>query len=123
MDIKLNSNDGNQIINSYGDNYITVNDIQYDYNILIRNNKVEQLHARNINDNSVFNIIANSNISPSQIAIFGTGKKHSPLNENLEKLLQQNNINYEVMPTTSAIKTFNILANEARTPLCFIILQ
>ena len=45
------------------------------------------------------------------------------LNKELEAVLQQNDINYEVMPTKSAIKTFNILTNEARKPLCFIILQ
>ena len=118
MELNLNSNKDINLISSYNKDSFTINDKQYHSSFLITAANLDSWHINNIADIdlALADIIA---YKPDTV-IIGTGEKTIMLPQSKLQELIQHKISYEIMSSTAAAKTYNILAMDNRNILAAI---
>ena len=103
------------VINSYGNNSFTINNINHLGSIIISDKKkiISIKNKETIYSNSFIEFVINRK-PLIDLFIFGTGEEVTDLPKKLSNSLSENNINTEVMKTSSACRTWNILTSENR---------
>ena len=103
------------LISSYGDNSFKINNINYAGSIIISDKKkiISIKSKETIYSNPFITFIINSNAC-IDLLVFGTGNELFQLPEKLYDSIIKKNINVEVMKTSSACRTWNVLTSENR---------
>lgn len=122
MQINLHSSHGNQFTN-YSDNSVTINANQtYETNIIITPTEVIANNWQTINDISINDKLFDGILqSKPDLIIFGTGNKIQMPNIEIIKILQKQQIGFEVMPIPALCRTFNYLIGEGRIVIGIIL--
>lgn len=119
MQVNLHSNQGNQF-SSYSANSVTINQVEYNANLLVSNQEVENLTLNSIdefNQTELEHLLA---MEPD-IIIFGTGSTIKYPKAELLLQLQKKQIGFEVMPIPALCRTFNYLVGEGRKVIGLVI--
>lgn len=93
------------IIHSYGDNGFRISGTWYEGSILIARNTVIPCD---------FNFFRHTMIDPATVLLIGTGRQAKPLDEKFKIYLQEHKLTFDVMQTSSACRTYNVLRAEER---------
>lgn len=114
MDITPLINDAKKIINSYGDGNFTITGEKFSGNIIITQDNVYKWDVTNINniDKDSFSPIIEQNI---ELLLIGTGEKHIHISNKIRMELKAEGFNIEVMQTSAACRTYNVLLAEGRS--------
>lgn len=119
MYIKLNEDNNVNIIDSYNDNSITIDDTTYNSSLIITPNLIKEWpvkHIKKITAENIVEVLAYD----AELIIFGSGKVSSQLcNTSLAELSGKS---FEIMLTIPAIKTYNALVMEGRNIIAAIII-
>lgn len=113
-----NFNPQYQRINSYNSNKIVINNTSYTHNLLILDNEIIpwNLSANKFDAQDIENLLQLTETTrhklQTNLIIFGTGAKQQFFSEQTFKDLYLNNIGFEVMNTTAACRTYNLIINE-----------
>lgn len=122
MQMNLHFSQGNQFTN-YSDTSVTINANQhYDSNLIVTPNEIIPANWQNIDEISVDDaaILSILQAKPDLI-IFGTGNKIRMPNIEVIRMLQKQQIGFEVMPIPALCRTFNYLIGEGRKVVGIII--
>lgn len=122
MQMNLHFSQGNQFTN-YSDTSVTINANQhYDSNLIVTPNEIISANWQNIDQISVDDaaILSILQAKPDLI-IFGTGNKIRMPNIEVIRMLQKQQIGFEVMPIPALCRTFNYLIGEGRKVVGIII--
>lgn len=120
--MNLHFSQGNQFTN-YSDTSVTINANQhYDSNLIVTPNEIISANWQNIDEISVDDaaILSILQAKPDLI-IFGTGNKIRMPNIEVIRMLQKQQIGFEVMPIPALCRTFNYLIGEGRKVVGIII--
>lgn len=122
MQMNLHFSQGNQFTN-YSDTSVTINASQhYDNNLIVTPNEIISANWQHIDEVSVddAHMLSILQAKPDLI-IFGTGNKIRMPNIEVIKMLQKQQIGFEVMPIPALCRTFNYLIGEGRKVVGIII--
>lgn len=122
MQMNLHFSQGNQFTN-YSDTSVTINASQhYDNNLIVTPNEIISANWQHIDEISIDDaaILSILQAKPDLI-IFGTGNKIRMPNIEVIKMLQKQQIGFEVMPIPALCRTFNYLIGEGRKVVGIII--
>lgn len=118
MEMNVHNITSNQFTN-YSDKSVTVNHEEYSSNIVVTNDGVFEFNILDIKDVKPHNLGKVIEFKPD-LVIFGTGSKVIYPTPDVIKLLQQNNIGYEVMSIQALCRTYNFLISENRRIACIL---
>lgn len=114
---------GTVIVTKATDRSVSINNIDYDKNILITNSEVTTLDATRLS-NLTTNILSEIiNQTKPQLFIFATNETIMQIPKEIIKLLMEKQIGFEVMKTPAAMRTFNFLVGEDRLVSCLIFIE
>ena len=114
MDIEDLEN--NSFISSYGKNYVIINKKKY-FNLLFFYDDQIKLFKHDLDtfdEATLKHLYPILDKSKFDIILFGTGKNLKKMPEKLKKYLIDKKYSFEIMSTTSAFNTHNILLSERR---------
>ncbi|MBN8828148.1 MAG: Mth938-like domain-containing protein [Sphingobacteriia bacterium] len=114
MDITPLAFKNKKIINSYNENSFTINTEVYGSKILLINDQVISLEnsSSNLSEND-FNVFFNNHVD-TEIILIGVGNSITSISFDIKSKLKELNISIDVMPSSAAIRTYNILTLEDR---------
>ncbi|HEX8874460.1 MAG TPA: Mth938-like domain-containing protein [Nitrosospira sp.] len=123
MKLHLSANTGQNMFTGYGAGYVTVNRVQYESNLIV-------LPDRIIEDWDVesFELLAPEHFHflltlQPEMVLFGTGGILRFPHPKLTRALIESNIGVEVMDTSAACRTYNILTDEGRRVAAALLIQ
>ncbi len=118
MEMNVHNITSNQFTN-YSNTSVTVNHKEYSSNIVVTNDGVFDFAMANIKEITQTHLAEVLAFKPDLI-IFGTGSKVVFPDIEIIKLLQKNNIGYEVMSIQALCRTYNFLISENRKIACIL---
>ena len=118
MQIEIENINNRSFITSFGKDFISIDNHKYFSDVIIYNSQVnpikETLPVFSRSNLSVIENILNNN-NDIDIILFGTGETLKEIPSFFQKLLIKKNKKYEVMISTAAYRTYNILLSEGRS--------
>tara|TARA_Y100001958_G_C20724126_1_gene220071 strand:+ start:106 stop:489 length:384 start_codon:yes stop_codon:yes gene_type:complete len=118
LQIEIENINNRSFITSFGKDFISIDNQKYSSDVIIYNSQVntikETLPVFSRSNLSVIENILNNN-KDIDIILFGTGKTLKEIPVFFQKLLIKKNKKYEVMISTAAYRTYNILLSEGRS--------
>jgi uncharacterized protein len=114
LKLHLSSNTGQNVFTGYGAGYVLVNHVRYQHNLIVTPDRIvenwdsgsfEQLTPEH------FNFLLS--LRPEMV-LFGTGSTLRFPHPKLTRALIESRIGIEVMDTSAACRTYNILMAEGR---------
>ncbi|MEN9947096.1 MAG: hypothetical protein RLZZ293_1482 [Pseudomonadota bacterium] len=119
MQVNLHNTQGNQF-SHYSLNSVTINQIEYNTNILVTPDCIQPLAISQISQLTLDNYQFILDFQPDLI-LFGTGGQIQYPEAPLLKALQKQQIGFEVMPIPALCRTFNYLVGEGRKVVALLI--
>lgn len=118
MQIEIENINNRSFITSFGKDFISIDNHKYFSDVIIYNSQVnrikETLPVFSRSNLSVIENILNNN-NDIDIILFGTGETLKEIPSFFQNLLIKKNKKYEVMISTAAYRTYNILLSEGRS--------
>ena len=124
MDITPKISSTSNIIKSYNDDKIKINETTYQENIIITNNQVFESNIKTIEDINAKNLSEILKLD-FEILLIGTGKKFQIINQKIKNEIKQQNpkITINEMDNSAAFRTFNFLCSDDRKVTLIYILE
>jgi uncharacterized protein len=123
MQLIQNRNKHDYAIQSYTPGEIRINDVSYTHNLILSaNDIISDWPPQTIQTLEKQHLDAIIALNP-EVVLLGTGEQQHFLNPALLADLMARHIGFEVMNTTAACHTFNLLASEGRRVVAGLILQ
>jgi uncharacterized protein len=107
------------LIRKISNGRVLIGDFYYENNFVISNNKIIKEQKEKFSLEQVLSIL--SELSKPEVLIYGFGDGKVDLN--YISSLNKQNINFDVMDTNSACRTYNILVSEDRDVLLILNLR
>jgi len=118
LQIEIENINNRSFITSFGKDFISIDNHKYFSDVIIYNSQVnrikETLPVFSRSNLSVIENILNNN-NDIDIILFGTGETLKEIPSFFQNLLIKKNKKYEVMISTAAYRTYNILLSEGRS--------
>ena len=118
MQIEIENINNRSFITSFGKDFISIDNHKYFSDVILYNSQVNPIKETlpvfsKSNLSFIENILNNNN--DIDIILFGTGETLKEIPSFFQKLLIKKNKKYEVMISTAAYRTYNILLSEGRS--------
>lgn len=122
MQISLDPGTATFRISGYGAGFVVVNEVRVERSILVRPEALSDSWApQTIGELTPAHVLEIARLSP-EIFILGTGaRQHFPASEVLAPIVEKN-IGYEIMDTSAACRTYNVLMAEGRDVLAALMM-
>ena len=119
MQVNLHNDKGNQFT-SYSATSVTINQTEYNNNLLISPTLIQPIKLQTISELDDQFLAEILTLQPDLI-IFGTGTSIQFPNNKILNELQKKRIGFEVMPIPALCRTFNYLIGEGRMVIGILI--
>ena len=121
MQISEEKNSGRYVITGYGKGFITVNEINYEQNLIVSPQElITDWSIQSPGDLSFSQLKIIVNWKP-EIVLIGTGEKQVFPNGKLMYQFMRQGIGCEIMDSAAACRTYNILLGESRNVVAAIL--
>ena len=118
MKLDLLKNKEINLVTGYGENYISINKIKYQNDIILFPNSIFNLSEHKKQE--IFDILLEKISSNTELLLIGNGLKNKVFDKELMQLPVKLNIGFEVMSTKAACRTYNLLVSEKRNIVCLL---
>lgn len=113
MKLQLNTDASIQLVHSYQDRIILINEQPFNHGVIVTPQQVVDLNLNQLSELSTEHFEQLASFRP-EIAILGTGPSQVFPDFALSKMLVEQQIGLEVMDSKAACRTYNILASDGR---------
>ena len=114
MELNQESSDGKYHIKAYEPGKITINDTEYTHSVIItQDSLISPWEVDNINNLNSIELARLIDFEPD-VLLIGTGQKQQFLPPELQQVLFNAKIGFEIMDTAAACRTFMLLLSESR---------
>ncbi len=115
QDISGLPEEGQQLVNSYGDGGFRISGVRYEGNVIILPDQTLEWSVQSIDDLSVEALQPVLEAEPSiEILLVGCGKSMAFIDEGLRGQLRAKGITIDSMDSGAAVRTYNVLLLEKR---------
>ncbi|MBL4667614.1 MAG: Mth938-like domain-containing protein [Sneathiella sp.] len=115
QDISGIPEEGQQLVNSYGDGGFRVSGVRFDGNIIILPNETSAWDIGSIKDLTIESLEPIINATPPvEILLIGCGASMAFIEEDIRKALRAKGITIDSMDSGAAVRTYNVLLLERR---------
>ena len=115
QDISGIPEEGQQLVNSYGDGGFRVSGVRFDGNIIILPNETTAWDIGSIKDLTIESLEPIINATPPvEILLIGCGASMAFIEEDIRKALRAKGITIDSMDSGAAVRTYNVLLLERR---------
>jgi len=122
MKFQLQKSTGQNLFTGYGSGYLTVNYVRYERSLVVTPERViEDWPAAVFDELNVSHFEFLRVLNP-EIVLLGSGSTLRFPRPDLSRCLAEVRIGFEVMDTTAACRTYNILAGEGRNVVAAVLL-
>jgi uncharacterized protein len=121
MKLHLEQNQGQQLFTGYGADYVAINNVRYQRNVVVSPQSVRDWPVGNFDDITTADFAFVAELS-AEIVIFGTGAKQRFPRPELTRALAVLGAGLEIMDSKAACRTYNILASDGRKVAAAILL-
>lgn len=122
MKFQLQNPTGQNLFTGYGSGYLVVNNVRYERNLVVTPERViEDWPAAGFDDLSASHFEFLRSLKPA-IVLLGSGAALRFPRPELSRCLAEARIGLEVMDTTAACRTYNILTAEGRNVVAAVLL-
>ncbi len=114
MKLHLSVNPGQNLFTGYGAGYVLINQVRYESNLIVMPDRIIENW-----DTGGFEQLTPEHFNPvlslqPEMVLFGTGATLRFPHPKLTRMLIESGIGIEVMDTSAACRTYNILTDEGR---------
>lgn len=115
QDISGTPEEGQQLVNSYGDGGFRISGVRYEGNVIILPDQTLEWSFENISDLTLESLQPILDAEPAvEILLIGCGKSMAFIEEGLRQSLRQRGIIIDSMDSGAAVRTYNVLLLEKR---------
>lgn len=115
QDISGLPNEGQQLINGYGDGGFRVSGVRYEGSVLILPEKTESWSLEDIGGISLDSLASlTKNSDEIEILLIGCGDGMAYIEDDIRSSLREKGIVIDAMSTGAAVRTYNVLLLERR---------
>lgn len=115
QDISGIPEEGQQLVNSYGDGGFRISGVRYDGNIIVLPNATSAWDIGSIEDLTVEALEPITNAVPAvEILLIGCGANMAFIDEGVRRALRAKGITIDSMDSGAAVRTYNVLLLEKR---------
>lgn len=115
QDISGTPEEGQQLVNSYGDGGFRISGVRYEGNVIILPDQTLEWSLQAIDDLSIEALQPVIEADPSiEILLIGCGKRMAFIDEGLRGQLRAKGITIDSMDSGAAVRTYNVLLLEKR---------
>jgi len=114
LKLHLSVNPGQNLFTGYGAGYVLINQVRYESNLIVMPDRIIENW-----DTGSFEQLTPEHFNPvlslqPEMVLFGTGATLRFPHPKLTRMLIESGIGIEVMDTSAACRTYNILTDEGR---------
>lgn len=118
--------EGKQVIEKYGDGNFTISGKKYEGSVIVFPDETITWDADEESlGQSLFNYFYTEEnlerVATADVIFLGTGEERQEVDEMLKTAFRENNINVEIMDTSAACHTYNVLMLEGRSVAAFLV--
>lgn len=115
QDISGLPEEGQQLINSYGEGGFRISGVRYEGSVQVLPNKTSNWSVASLDDLNVESLDDIINAEPAvEILLIGCGANMGFIEENIRKPLREKGITIDSMDSGAAARTYNVLLLEGR---------
>ncbi len=115
QDISGLPEEGQQLINSYGEGGFRVSGVRYDGSVLVFPDRTQAWDIRSIDALSVASLQPVADAEPAvEILLIGCGTSMAYIEDDVRKALREKGITIDAMDSGAAARTYNVLLLEGR---------
>lgn len=115
QDISGLPEEGQQLINSYGEGGFRISGVRYEGSVQVLPNKTSNWSVASLDDLTVESLDDIINAEPAvEILLIGCGANMGFIEENIRKPLREKGITIDSMDSGAAARTYNVLLLEGR---------
>jgi len=120
--LHLASAAGRNLFSGYGTGYVSVNNVRYACSVVVTPEAVSEWKVGGFDALTAADFGPVVNLGP-EVVIFGTGSAQRFPRSEIARLLVEQGIGFEVMDSSAACRTYNILAAEGRKVAAAILID